>query len=167
MPRVSGVVVGRSDQVPHDVDRLLRALPEWFGIETAIVDYVRSAETLPTYCAWQADDVVGVLTIKRHFPRSAEIHLMAVHPRLHRRGIGQRLLQAVEADLREDGVEWLQVKTLGPSHSDEGYARTREFYLSCGFDPLEEMHELWGDNPCLIMIKSLGVMLGRLRGAAD
>jgi GNAT superfamily N-acetyltransferase len=156
MPHMDGVVVGRSDPVPHDVDRLLRALPEWFGIETSIAGYVRSAAELPTYCAWQASEVVGVLMTKRHFPTSAEIHLMAVHPSLHRRGIGRRLLQAAEDGLREEGVAWVQVKTLGPSYPDVEYARTRDFYLSCGFDPLEEIHELWDDNPCLMMIKSLG-----------
>jgi ribosomal protein S18 acetylase RimI-like enzyme len=149
-------MVGRSDQVPQDVDRLLRALPAWFGIETAIVDYIRSADKLPTYCARQADDVVGVLLVKQHFPESAEIHLIAVQPDLHGRGIGRRLLQAAEADLHKTGVAWLQVKTLGPSHSDLMYARTREFYLACGFDPLEEIHGLWEDNPCLMMIKALG-----------
>jgi ribosomal protein S18 acetylase RimI-like enzyme len=157
MPRMDGLRVARSDPVPHDVDRLLRALPQWFGIEPAIVDYVRSAQELPTYCAWRADEVVGVQLIKDHFPRSAEIHLLAIQPDLHRRGIGRTLLHAAEADLRARGVQWLQVKTLGPSHPDEGYARTRDFYSSCGFDPLEELHGLWDDdNPCLLMIKPLG-----------
>jgi N-acetylglutamate synthase-like GNAT family acetyltransferase len=156
MPRMDGLVVGRSDPVPQDVDRLLRALPEWFGIETAIVDYIRSADELPTYCARHADGVVGVVLVKQHFPKSAEIHLMAVQPDLHGRGIGRRLLQTAETDLRQAGVAWLHVKTLGPSHSDVLYARTRKFYQACGFDPLEEIHGLWEDNPCLMMIKALG-----------
>jgi N-acetylglutamate synthase-like GNAT family acetyltransferase len=156
MPRVDGVVVGRSDPVPQDVDRLLRALPEWFGIETAIVDYIRSADELPTYCARRAEDVVGVLLVKQHFPQSAEIRLIAVQPDLHGRGIGRRLLQGAETDLRKTRVRWLQVKTLGPSYSDVMYARTRKFYLACGFDPLEEIHGLWEGNPCLLMIKALG-----------
>jgi GNAT superfamily N-acetyltransferase len=155
MRRMDGLVVGSSDPVPLDVDRLLRALPEWFGIEPAIVEYVRSAAELPTYCARQVADVVGVLLVKQHFPSSAEIHLMAVQPNRHRRGIGRRLLKAAEADLRNAGVRWLQVKTLGPSRPDEEYARTRAFYRACGFDPLEEIHELWDENPCLLMIKSL------------
>jgi hypothetical protein len=55
-----------------------------------------------------------------------------------------------------DGVEFLQVKTLGPSHSDPGYALTRQFYGSLGFRPLEETTHWWGaDNPCLVMVKAL------------
>ena len=53
-------------------------------------------------------------------------------------------------------MEFLQVKTLGPSRPDEGYERTREFYAAMGFTPLEEIHGLWDPgNPCLIMIKHL------------
>lgn len=52
---------------------------------------------------------------------------------------------------RADGVRRLQVKTLGPSHPDAGYARTRHFCEECGVLPLEEA-DLWGDDhPCLFM----------------
>jgi hypothetical protein len=56
--------------------------------------------------------------------------------------------------LAADGVEFLQVKTLAPSKPDEGYARTRAFYLARGFRPLEEFRNLWdAENPALQMIK--------------
>jgi hypothetical protein len=35
------------DPAPDTVERLLRALPEWFGIESAIDEYVESARTMP------------------------------------------------------------------------------------------------------------------------
>ena len=57
--------------------------------------------------------------------------------------------------LRARGVEYLQVKTLGPSDPDEGYARTRAFYEARGFVALEEIHGLWEHNPCLLMVKRL------------
>lgn len=47
-------------------------------------------------------------------------------------------------------------ETLGPSHPDPGYAKTRLFYEAMGFAPLEETHDLRPGNPCLIMIKVLG-----------
>jgi GNAT superfamily N-acetyltransferase len=73
----------------------------------------------------------------------------------HRRGIGRALVAALEADLIAVGVKFLQVKTLGPSSPDPGYERTRQFYASAGFEPLEETADLWPGNPCLIMIKAL------------
>jgi ribosomal protein S18 acetylase RimI-like enzyme len=45
---------------------------------------------------------VGVLLARRHFPGAAEIHLMAVDPGWHRRGIGRALVAALEADLIAD-----------------------------------------------------------------
>ena len=81
---------------------------------------------------------------------------MGILPEAHRQGLGRRLVSAAEAYLREQGVEYFQVKTLGPSHSDPGYARTRAFYQGVGFRPLEEFPLLWDvDNPCLIMVKKI------------
>jgi len=155
--------VTAGEQAPDTVDRLLRALPGWFGIESSIIDYVEAARALPTYLAWPGSGSgsaaahlpVGVLLAARHFPAAAEIHLMAVDPSMHRRGVGRALVQALEANLVADQVSLLQVKTLGASHPDPGYRETRRFYRRMGFQPLEEIHDLWPENPCLIMIKIL------------
>lgn len=116
-------------------------------------------ETRPTYLAHpvgrRSRQPVGVLLAARHFPGAAEIHLMAVTRSLHRRGVGRALVEALERDLIADGVGLLQVKTLGPSHPDPGYVKTRQFYEAMGFARLEENHDLWPANPCLIMIKIL------------
>jgi hypothetical protein len=45
---------------------------------------------------------------------------------------------------------------LGPSHPDVGYRKTRAFYEALGFEPLEELTDLWEGNPCLVMVKVLG-----------
>lgn len=64
-------------------------------------------------------------------------------------------MKATEDLAREYGVKFLQVKTLGASHPDTYYAKTRQFYEGYGFTPLEE-HDLWGeDTPCLVLIKPL------------
>jgi ribosomal protein S18 acetylase RimI-like enzyme len=141
---------------PDVVERLLRDLPEWFGIEKSILSYVDAARTLPNTFALRDDEVVGVCVVRRHTPVAAEIEVVAVERTLHRQGIGRRLLQSVEAALRQSGVVLLQVKTFGPSGVSEEYARTRAFYESVGFLPLEERTDIWGaDNPCLISVKPL------------
>ena len=138
------------------VARLLRALPEWFGIESATQSYIEDARTFPTVLARADGQVVGALLWSRRYPESAEVHLMAVEPAYHRTGIGRRLLERAEEELRSDGVRYLQVKTLGPSQPDESYARTRRFYEGSGFVPLEEMHGVWPEgNPMLILVKAL------------
>ena len=151
-------VAVRSANCPGDVERLLRNLPEWFGIEQSLREYVDDARHLPTYVVTDAASgaVVGILLVKRHFPAAAEVHVMAVDRAWHRRGVGRALLRAAEADLRADGVRFLQVKTLSPSRADENYEQTRRFYVAEGFTPLEEFADLWDErNPCLQMVKSL------------
>jgi GNAT superfamily N-acetyltransferase len=151
--------VTSGEPAPETVERLLRMLPGWFGIESSVLEYVAASRTLPAYLAWpdgrQAAQPSGVVLAVRHFPASAEIYLMAVDPAWHRRGAGRALVAALEADLIPQGVEFLQVKTQGPTRPDVGYAKTRQFYANVGFRPLEEIHGLWPGIPCLIMIKSL------------
>ena len=136
-------------------EAILRDLPDWFGIEEALRAYVDDIVTMETLGAWHGEDLLGFVTLKRHFDRAAEIHVMAVRAPHHRRGIGRALLHAAERRLREDGVRWLQLKTLGPSHPDEGYRRTRAFYEALGYEPIEESASRWPGNPSLQMIKAL------------
>jgi GNAT superfamily N-acetyltransferase len=149
---IEGPLLGQSSVcVP-----ILRLLPDWFGIEAAILNYGREIETLPTFLARSGDRVIGFLSLKPHTPYAAEILVMAVRPEAARRGIGRALVEAAEAYARGLGIEYIQVKTLGPSRPDEGYARTRAFYQAVGFRPMEEFSQIWDkDNPCLILVKRL------------
>jgi GNAT superfamily N-acetyltransferase len=133
----------------------MRSLPDWFGIEASIVDYAAALARMQTFVAEASDEVAGFLTLDRRTDAAAEIHVMAVAPAFHRAGIGRALVEHAERTLRAEGIEFLQVKTLGPSRPNAAYARTRCFYHRMGFRPLEE-NSLWGDvNPCLIMVKHL------------
>ena len=135
---------------------VLRTLPEWFGIEEAVLQYSSQVEYLPTFLAIKPKTVIGFLSIKQHNLYSAEILVMGVRPEFQRFGAGRALLNAAQEWLRQQGVEFLQVKTLGPSNDDPNYAGTRKFYETMGFRPLEEFSQIWDEyNPCLILIKRL------------
>jgi GNAT superfamily N-acetyltransferase len=151
---IAGPAVGQASVcVP-----ILRALPDWFGIEAAILQYESEIDHLPTFLAMAGADTLGFLGLKLHNPFSAEIHVMAVRPEIQRSGVGRALVEAAEEHSRKLGIEYLQVKTLGPSRPDKGYAGTRAFYESLGFRPLEEFTRIWDEqNPCLLMIKWLGI----------
>ena len=161
-PRIDAALAGRVE-LRDTVGRagatcraLLDLLPTWFGIPEANDAYVAMAELHPTVIASVTGEDVGITTIVRHSPFAAEIHLMAVHPAHHRRGIGRAMIDHVEAGLVADGVEFLQVKTLSATAPDPGYAKTRAFYTSYGFRPLEEFPTLWDpDNPALQLIKAV------------
>ncbi|WP_203749316.1 GNAT family N-acetyltransferase [Cellulomonas chitinilytica] len=139
------------------VRAILDDLPQWFGRPEATAAYVAAADTFPQYVAvTAAGERVGVALVQQHFPVAAEIHLIAVAERWHRRGVGRALLTRIESDLRRTGTRILTVKTLGAADPDEGYRRTRLFYEGTGFLPLEEFTDLWPGTPCLYLAKPLG-----------
>jgi ribosomal protein S18 acetylase RimI-like enzyme len=154
---LSGFVIKGPLYGQGDVCRaILDALPGWFELAEANAQYVVNAEVLPSLVARCEDRVVGLLMFKTHTPYAAEIVLLGVPPEYHRQGIGRALVAAAEAHLCAEGIEYLQVKTLGPSHPDPGYAGTRAFYERLGFRPLEEILTVWdANNPCLIYVKAL------------
>ena len=133
-------------------ETVLADLSDWFGFPDVNAAYVTAVAQLPTLAV--GDD--AFLSLKLHNPRAAEVYVLGVRRDQDRRGLGSAPMTAAEEYLRERPVEYLQVKTLGPSYPDEGYERTRRFYEACGFVPLEEIHDLWDtDNPCLLMVKRL------------
>ncbi len=143
-----------------DVDAcaaLLARLPQWFGIEASNRAYIASLYELPAFVA--CDDhgaVVGFVAIVKHFPEAAEISVMGVEPSRHREGVGRALVEAVEGYCRDEGVEWLHVKTRGPSTYDDNYERTRRFYRAVGFAPLYESLTEWGpENAALFLVKPM------------
>jgi GNAT superfamily N-acetyltransferase len=136
---------------------VLKTLPTWFGIPESVADYVASADAHPTVIASADGEDVGLLTLVTHTPYAAEVYVMGVRPEYHRHGIGRAMLERAEEWLSARDIEYLQVKTLSPRHPDPGYAKTRSFYLACGFRPLEEFPDLWSpDQPALQMVKALG-----------
>jgi GNAT superfamily N-acetyltransferase len=135
---------------------ILRSVPEWFGCEESIVEYVEAIEQMPTVLAMHGDQVIGFMSIEQHFPSSAELHVLAIRPEWHRKGVGRALLDASETHAKRMGARFLQVKTLSPRREDKHYARTRLWYEAMGFTPLTEFLKLWGEDlPCWQYIKVL------------
>lgn len=144
------------EQKSEICNKILRSLPQWFGIESAIVDYVRDVQKLETWAAQVDNEIIGFVSLGKHNEQSAEVHVMGVLEKYHRSKIGQALIERSEESLRQQGFKFFQVKTLSPSRPDVNYDKTRQFYLKMGFTPIEEFKTLWGEhNPCLLLIKNL------------
>lgn len=153
MHPVTEIFIGKSEIC----DRILRALPKWFGIEEAIVSYAREVETMPLLAVIGEDGQASAfVALNFHNEHNAEIHVMGVMPACHGRGFGTALVREAELYARRSGRRFLTVKTLSPSRPNAEYDQTRRFYESVGFVALEEFKTLWGEhNPCLLMIKSI------------
>jgi GNAT superfamily N-acetyltransferase len=136
-----------------DCASILAELPEWFGIPASNAEYAEFAQREPTWVA-EDEDVLGVMTLVDTGYSAVDIHLLAVRPHMHRRGVGAALVAQALSETRSLGRHYLTVKTRGPSLPYEPYERTRAFYEGVGFQGLEEFTEIWGpENPCLIMIR--------------
>lgn len=133
---------------------ILKSLPNWFGIPEATEEYINKSADLPFFAAMDGSKALGFISMKENSQYTTEIYVMGVLPEYHRQGIGRALFNKALRWAKEQGYEYLQVKTLDSSHPDIYYGRTRKFYLSMGFRPLECLPELWGKhNPCLIMVQ--------------
>lgn len=152
---------------------VLAALPEWFGIPEAVEEYVLTSQGLPFWAAFafpeerKAEDTsflkeartgakaLGFIVLKETSPATAEIYVMGVLPKRHRKGVGRSLFEALRKYTRERGYSFLQVKTVQEGHYPE-YDRTNQFYKGVGFQELECFPTLWGEkNLCRIFVMAL------------
>lgn len=148
--------VDTPEQKSHICNMILRALPNWFGVEASIVDYVKETQSMPFWAAFDGENPIGFVALKEHNPYTSEVCVMGVLKEYHRHGIGRELIKYCEAYCTDNQVEYLTVKTLDQSRESRSYAKTRQFYLSMGFRPLEVFPLYWDkDNPCLFMAKFL------------
>ena len=136
--------------------RVLGELPQWFGNPAALENYVREVEELPAFGSYVQDKLVGFASLMHHTRDHTELHVMGVSPAFHRMGIGRKLVEHLAEAARLYGAVYLSVKTLSSASPDTFYARTRAFYVSCGFTDFEEFPTLWGSHaPCLMMMRLL------------
>lgn len=145
-----------NDKKQSITNSILRELPEWFGIEEGIVEYVNGVKNTDYYVAYDLNIPIGFISIKSNNIYTSEIYVIGVKKEYQNRGIGKMFLEISQQVLINNKVKFIMVKTLGESHPDKHYKNTREFYNKAGFYPLEETNEIWGEkNPCLIMVRCL------------
>ncbi len=146
-----------------EIDALLAvagALPEYFD-EAAMARMPVDAQEHATYIAIEgdrADHLRGFAVVERKGNRVAEVLWMGVCPERRRMGIGARLLSALEDDLRAEGFELLEIKTLAAEAEYAPYEGTRRFYEKQGFLWVETVdpYPAWPPgNPCAIYVAPL------------
>lgn len=149
-------IIGPKTGEGYNVENILRSLPDWFGIEKAIIEYKNTSNSLPTWFSNNDKQLTGCISILKHFPSSYEIYVMGIKEGYQRAGIGKLLIDTAANYCKQNGGKYLQVKTLSEDRESIAYAKTRKFYLAMGFEPIEVFPLLWdAQNPCLLMIKQL------------
>ena len=150
--------INESNEKSAICNSILRALPDWFEVESSIVDYSKQVKDMPFYIAECDTKAIGFVAIKIHTKYAAEICVMGVLKEYHGQGVGKKLVECCEKYCLDNKIEFLTAKTLDESRGCDEYKKTRLFYQSMGFKPLEVFPLLWDkDNPCLFLIKYIGL----------
>ena len=138
-------------------DNILRKLPEWFGVEESILEYINNVSKYPFFAAFDNNGkCIGFFSGKIHYNRTGEIYVCGIDPQYHRKGIGESLYKELEKYFIKNNCEYVIIKTLSDIILDKYYLKTKEFYIKMGFKELITLTEMWDENnPCLIMIKIL------------
>ena len=112
---------------------MAKSLRQWFT-ELGIQQIARDLQTLKGLVALEDENMAGFVTYSINVDETvAELTWIAVHPNLHRKGIGRSLVEALEEVLVRLGVSAFEVSTVADSVEYEPYARTRSFYHALGF----------------------------------
>ncbi len=112
----------------------------------------------PLYVATERAQVLGFATVQQKSRAVAEITWLAVTRACQHRGIGSQLIDTLAGDLRAQGVQLLEVKTLAAKADYAPYEPTRRFYEKNDFVHLETIDPYPGwenGNPCAIYVKIL------------
>jgi len=112
---------------------MAKALHQWFT-ELGVQHIAKDLQTQKGLVALEDESMIGFVTyVITAGEKVAELTWIAVHPGSHRKGVGRRLVKALEEVLVKSGVSALEVSTVADSVEYEPYARTRSFYHALGF----------------------------------
>lgn len=101
---------------------------------------------------------LGFCSIKIKNNSVAEITWLGILPFEQKKGIGTKLIEFVQTELKSKAIKILKVKTLDESANYEPYERTRKFYEKCDFLHIDTIDPFPGwepGNPCAIYVKIL------------
>ena len=134
---------------------ILEALTEWFEIPESRVSYAKESRELPFWADVENDITRGFIVMKETSDYAVEICVMGVRKEYHHLGIGSKLFEAFYQYAKENGYEFIQVKTVRKGMYPD-YDLTNAFYQRVGFRELECMETLWDEaNPCQVYVMAV------------
>ena len=115
-------------------------------------EYIKLGSQLSGYTFFLEKNRNQALGFACYGPRSLtdrvyDLYWVAVDPSARRLGVGRRLMEKVEASVREKGGRILVIETSGT----EKYAGTRAFYSSTGYKHEATLADLYADDDDLLI----------------
>ena len=134
---------------------ILETLTDWFENVEAREDYIQKSGEQVFFAAEKDGKTTGFLCLKETGKSTVELAVMGVLNGIHGQGTGKALVRAAKEYAAAAGYAFMQVKTVQSGYYED-YDRTNWFYRSVGFQELEVIPSLWGEeNPCQIYVQSL------------
>ena len=118
--------------LPHEVDVAVELVDDALGGGTDyrfVVDEGEGGALLGYACFGATPMTEGTF----------DLYWIVVEPFAKRAGVGRRLLERVEAELRREGARLLRVETEG----GDAYAATRAFYQRVGYEVLATIRDFY------------------------
>lgn len=136
------------------VRTVLEGLPEWFGIEEAVIHYVEDSKEQIVFGAFDLyGNAIACICLKETSNVVLEVSVIGVNKDYQRKGIGKLLMSIAIKYAGDNCYRLLQVKTIELGHFVT-YDQTNEFYKSQGFFEFEVFPSLWNPaHPCQIYTK--------------
>lgn len=136
--------------------QIAKMLPDFFN-EGGLKQIEKDTKNHLLYGAYFEGEMMGFVTYKEINSDTVEMSWLGILPDKQGKGIGTDLVRRSLEDLSLK-YKVCEVKTLSDTDPYEPYKRTRAFYKSIGFIPIETIKSYpdWGDNPCQIFVKFIG-----------
>ncbi|MEK7484850.1 MAG: GNAT family N-acetyltransferase [Planctomycetota bacterium] len=123
--------------------KLVERLPQWFDRRAQEIGIPLDLKHQAGFVALLDNILVGFTTYYVAEGRLI-IGWLGVAPEHHRKGIGKKLLEALNEIAKSFDIEEMATYTLGDQVDYPPYASTREFYFRCGFKIYQRSQT---DNP--------------------
>lgn len=118
-----------------------------FSAEELIRFFAAQDEHAPRFSVTLETELAGALVVRRDWFRGPYVHMLAVAPRLHGRGIGGRLLGFVESEARRGRERNLWIAATATNTG------ARRLYARCGFAEVAHLDGLVRDGVTEVLMR--------------
>jgi len=90
---------------------VLRDLPEWFGLEDSLLEYVKNVTKYPFFVSYLDGEVVGFYSLREENKSCLDMYVLGIKKKYHGLGYGTLLQDYVTKYAINKGYDYLMVLT--------------------------------------------------------
>lgn len=141
-----------SDDAANLCQKIIGALPQYFGLPEANARYIEGVKFNHNFAAKIDDRFCGMISLQYNQDGNCNIFWLGISPDTHGIGVGTKLINHIEKVSIKKGIKTLTVETLSPDELDENYSYN--FYKKVGFRELFRLKPDGYNHEMVYMVKS-------------